>query len=132
MTPRTAARGAARATAVAAPLALCLVAAPAVADTPVGWEQGETPSALTVVLLLGGIPLALMALITVAVMAPPLVRGDRRQRGVASWTEPQWFGGPHSHAGALASAESVHPRQLEAGRQSNPLSREAGGASARW
>jgi hypothetical protein len=76
-------------------------------------------------LMFAGIPLAIILGVSLLVLAPSLVRGDRQQRGVSSWTEPQWFGGPADavHAGQ----QSTHGGELEAEKAEQP-----GGASARW
>lgn len=121
MTITDALRRAARITALAVPAALLLVtAAPAVADTPSQWEQAEPLSTLDVLLLFVGGPLALVAIITLLVMGPSLVRGDRNQRGVASWTEPAWFG-------SEVTRTEQAPHELDSGSES-----QTGGASARW
>lgn len=112
-------RRAARITAVAAPLTALFAAAPALADTPAAWEEAEPMSTLTALLIFVGGPLALFAVISLLAFAPSILRGDRQRRGVASWTEPAWFG---SEVG-----RSEQPgRELEAG------DRQPGGASARW
>ena len=87
-------------------------------------------SLLKALLVFGGIPLALMAGITLLVLAPSLIRGDRQQRGVSSWTEPQWFGGPADAVPAAPGARG----EIEGTRETEPASETepAGGASARW
>ncbi len=87
-------------------------------------------SLLKALLVFGGIPLALMAGITLLVLAPSLIRGDRQQRGVSSWTEPQWFGGPADAVPAAPGARG----EIEGTHETEPASETepAGGASARW
>jgi hypothetical protein len=123
-------RRALRVGAVAVPAASLLLASPAVAAPPTSWNDPAPMSLLHALLVFGGIPLALMAGITLLVMAPSLIRGDRQQRGVSSWTEPQWFGGPADAvpAGPVARGE------IEGGHESEPAreTESAGGASARW
>jgi len=87
-------------------------------------------SLLKALLVFGGIPLALMAGITLLVLAPSLIRGDRQQRGVSSWTEPQWFGGPADAVPAAPGARG----EIEGTPETEPASETepAGGASARW
>jgi hypothetical protein len=68
-------------------------------------------------LLLGGIPLLLFALIMLAVYVPALVRGESIAPGAPA-VENQWLGGPRT-----ATAE------LGAGDEQDPGS---GGASGRW
>ena len=96
-------------------------------------------SVLEALLIFGGIPLGISAVLTQLVMAPSLVRGDRQQRGVSSWTEPQWFGGPGDAVpagrtavrGELGGAEGTDAEQR--GEQRMPgRAEEPGGASARW
>lgn len=111
-------RRAAHIVAVAAPLVL-LAAAPAVANTPSTWEDPEPMSTLTALLIFVGGPLALAVVITLLTLGPSLVRGDRNRRGVASWTEPAWFGSEVDR--------SEQPRgELESSET------HTGGASARW
>lgn len=118
VTTTDALRSAARITAAAASLTVLLAAAPAFA-TPATWEEAEPMSALTALLIFVGGPLALFVVISVLALAPSLIRGDRRQRGVASWTEAAWFGNEVSR--------TEQPRGEIEGGDSQP-----GGASARW
>ncbi|MGH3432103.1 MAG: hypothetical protein ACRDQB_04625 [Thermocrispum sp.] len=119
MTTTDAFRRAARVTAAAAPLTVLLAAAPALADTPSAWEEAEPMSVLTALLIFVGAPLALFVVISLLVVGPSMVRGDRNRRGVASWTEPAWFGNEMSR--------SEQSRGELEGGDSQP-----GGASARW
>jgi hypothetical protein len=112
-------RRATRITAVVAPLTVLLAAAPVIADTPSTWEEPEPMSTLTALLIFVGIPLLACAVISLLVIAPSLVRGDRQQRGVTSWTEPAWFGSEVQSSGPSRG-------ELETGDT------ETGGASARW
>jgi hypothetical protein len=77
-----------------------------------------------------GIPLAIILGITLLVLAPSLIRGDRQQRGV-SWTEPQWFGGPSD---ALPAGRHATHGELGRGTQAEDAGKaeQPGGASARW
>lgn len=119
VTTTNALRRAARISAVAAPLTVLLATAPAVADTPASWEDAEPMSTLTALLIFVGAPLALFVVISMLVLAPSLIRGDRQQRGVASWTEPEWFGNEMTH--------TDQPRaEIDSGDG------QPGGASARW
>lgn len=124
---------------VTAPLASVLLASPAVAATPVTWGDPDPMSVLEALLIFAGIPLAIIFGVTLLVLAPSLVRGDRQQRGVSSWTEPQWFGGhteavsagrsaPHGEIGVGEHAE----RAEQAEDTEEPAGAESGGASARW
>jgi hypothetical protein len=122
-------RRALRVSAVAAAVGTVLLAQPALAAPPGTWDDPAPMSLLKALLIFAGIPLGLMAVITLLVMAPSLVRGDRQQRGVASWTEPQWFGGPANAVPAgQARGEIEGAREGDTDRETEP----AGGASARW
>jgi hypothetical protein len=114
-----------RGSALALPVASVLLTPPALAATPTTWGDPPPMSVLHALLMFVGIPLAIILGVTLLVLAPSLVRGDRQQRGVSSWTEPQWFGGP---ADAVPAGErSTHGGELEAEKAEQP-----GGASARW
>jgi hypothetical protein len=94
-------------------------------------------SPLEALLVFAGIPLGVMGLITLLVLAPSLVRGDRQQRGVSSWTEPEWFGGPGDAvpAGRTAVRGEIGPDGTQGqhtGEGTPDRVEEPGGASARW
>ena len=93
------------------------LAATANADVPEGWSNPPHVSALHALLLLGGIPLLLFVLITLAVYVPSLVRGERVKPGARS-VEDQWFGGPRKGTSELAAPDTEESK--------------AGGASGRW
>lgn len=99
---------------MATPVAL---AAPAHADVPEGWSNPPPVSTLHALLVLGGIPLLLFLLITLAVYLPAMVRGERVAPGSAT-VEDQWFGGPRKGTSELAGPDTEES--------------QAGGASARW
>jgi hypothetical protein len=143
----TASRRAARAAAVVAAVASSFVAAPALADTPSTWERPEPMSTLTAVLIFVGGPLAIIVVITLLTLGPSLVRGDRSRRGVASWTEPAWFGsevsrsdrshpqltGAHDrHAAEGAALGRSEGSRDEAAEAAGRPEGQTGGASARW
>jgi hypothetical protein len=86
-------------------------------DTPVNWSDPKDVNMVHALLLLGGIPLLLFVLITVAVYVPSLVRGERIAPG-QSPVENQWLGGPRTGTAELKGPESEDA--------------EAGGASGRW
>jgi hypothetical protein len=115
---------------LAAGLTLAL-AAPAAANRPLrGWGEGSDMSLGYALLLFVGGPLAIVAAISLLVVAPSLVKGSREQQGGSWWGEPQWFGGELGAGSAerpqlLAASgatSSEHPEQVATG----------GGASARW
>ncbi len=101
--------------------AAVLIAQPAVADVPEGWSEApESVSALHALLLLGGVPLLLFVLISLAVYVPALARGERLAPGAAP-IDDEWFGGPRTGTGELTS------RATDSGHE-----KETGGASGSW
>jgi hypothetical protein len=105
---------------VLAVTALVLSAVPAHADVPEGWTtESEAVDPLHAILVLGGIPLALFLIITIAVYTPSLVRGESMKPGAPA-IESQWFGGPRSGARELESAAETREPD------------DTGGASGRW
>jgi hypothetical protein len=93
-----------------------MLAAPAGADVPEGWSDPEPVSGMHALLVLGGVPLLLFALIVLAVYVPAMVRGERVAPGAAT-PEDQWFGGPRSGTHELKSGSDTEG---------------TGGASGRW
>ena len=111
-------RAAVLAVAVATPLAASvLMASPAGAEVPENWSDPDPVSPLHALLVLGGIPLALFVLITLAILVPSLIRGEGIKPGQPA-LENQWLGGPRKTTAELAGPDSEES--------------EAGGASARW
>ena len=103
--------------AVAVPL---LVASPAGADVPEGWEsQPENVDPLHALLVLGGIPLLLFLLIFLAIYLPAMVRGEKVAPGHHHELESQWFGGPRQGPAELESAQATEGN-------------ESGGGSGTW
>ena len=86
-------------------------------DVPVGWSKPDDVNMVHALLLLGGVPLLLMLLITVAVYLPSLARGERVAPGQPP-VENQWLGGPRTGTAELRGPESEDA--------------DAGGASGRW
>jgi hypothetical protein len=99
--------------------AASVIAAVVPMDVPVGWggDQDRDVNMVHALLLLGGVPLLLMLLITIAVYVPSLVRGDRITPGQPP-VENQWLGGPRTGTAELKGPESEDA--------------DAGGASGRW
>ncbi len=93
-----------------------LAAAPAQADVPEGWSDPDPVSMFESLMVVVGIPLALIVLITLAVYLPALARGERVAPG-ASRVEDRWFGGPRQGTHELESRGDTG---------------ETGGASGRW
>ena len=96
---------------------LAFAAAPAGADVPEGWSTPAAVDPVEAVLLLVGVPLALFLIITLLVLLPSLIRGERfTVAGQA--TADQWFGGPNKGTAELPAPDDEDSK--------------AGGASARW
>jgi hypothetical protein len=93
------------------------VAGPAGADVPEGWSDPDAVSPLHALLVLAGIPILLFALITLAVVVPGLVKGERFTPGGQA-TQDQWFGGPSKGTAQLPAPDTEESK--------------AGGASGRW
>jgi hypothetical protein len=85
-------------------------------NVPEGWSDPDSVDPAHALLVLGGIPLLLFLLITLMVLLPALIRGERRAD--APGPEDQWFGGPRKGTAELPAPDSEDSR--------------AGGASARW
>jgi hypothetical protein len=95
-----------------------LLAGPAIASVPEDWSNPEDVDPLRALGLLAGVPLLLIALITLAVYLPSLAgRGGRSSGG----THREWFGGPRE---GVEAADKVDPKALEGG--------QTGGARGRW
>jgi hypothetical protein len=86
-------------------------------DVPVGWSNPSDVNRVHSLLIFVGIPLLLFILITLAVYAPALARGERVAPGQPP-VENQWLGGPRTGTAELKGPESEDS--------------EAGGASGRW
>lgn len=86
-------------------------------DVPVGWSEPDDVNMLHAVLLLGGVPLLLFIVISVAAYVPSLIRGERIAPGQPP-VENQWLGGPRTGTAELKGPESEDT--------------QAGGASGRW
>lgn len=98
--------------AAALPLAL---AGPAAADVPEGWSDPPEVSLVQLLLVVAAIPLALALVISLAVYAPAMRRGERLTPGAGARDE--WFGGPRRD-----TAELENPRPDDS----------TGGASGSW
>ncbi|GAW52290.1 MULTISPECIES: hypothetical protein [unclassified Nocardioides] len=90
---------------------------PAGADVPEFWSDPDAVSPVHALLVLAGIPLLLFALITLAVVLPGVIKGERFTPGGQA-TEDQWFGGPSKGTAALPAPDTEESK--------------AGGASGRW
>ena len=126
--PSTAARRAGRqglrAGAVATGLVLGSWVATALAAPPEGWDNATNDSPLTTLLKLLGIPLAVIAVITLLTYLPLIMRGGRSSTDSSGWfaEHSEWFGGPRTTPEALESHAVATEGEVAT----------RGGASARW
>ncbi len=159
MTTTTACRRAIRASVLALPVAVVLTGGAAYADTPAAWEEADNPPGIEMLLIFGGITLGIALLISVLAAAPSIMRGDRHQRDVKSWNDPEWFGSdgsqvrPPAHRAALSQGDrpgelgegpdgprggvATRPATEAAepggsGEHASETGSDTGGASARW
>ena len=116
----TASRRVLRASTVAVGISLVSLAAPAFAAPPDTWETADNGSLLEQLLYLVGIPLAIIAVITLLTYLPSLTRRNSGESTPAFEDRAEWVGGP---------------RQGVEGASGSPTSDESsrkGGASASW
>ncbi len=90
---------------------------PASADVPEFWSDPDAVDPWHAVLVFVGIPVALFVVITLLVVVPGIVKGERFTPGGQA-TADQWFGGPRSGTQELPAPDSDDSK--------------AGGASGRW
>lgn len=109
------ARRAVRASVLLGALLVALAAAPAHADMPEGWAESTDVDGQEALLLLVGVPLLMFVVISVLVVLPALIRGERvlPDHGAA---DAEWIGGPRQGTDALPAAEETR----------------SGGASGSW
>ena len=98
--------------------------ATAAAAPPEGWENTVNDSMLTSLIKLFGIPLAVIAIITLLTYLPSIMRGGRGSVDSAGWfaEHSEWFGGPRTTPEAVESHAVATEGQVAT----------RGGASARW
>jgi hypothetical protein len=113
-----------RAGAAATGLLLGVLSVSAVAAPPESWDNTANVSMLVALLKLVGIPLVVIAVVTLLVYLPGMMRGSRSSADSTSWfsEHSEWFGGPRTTPEALES-----PATAPEGRAAT-----RGGASARW
>lgn len=89
------------------------------ADVPEFWggDNADAVDPWHAVLVLVGIPLGLFVLITLLVVVPGIVKGERFTPGGQA-TADQWFGGPRTGTAELPAPDTDESK--------------AGGASGRW
>lgn len=95
-----------------------LLAAPAMADRPQGWEPAEEVSFMDLHMLIVVWPLVLFAIITLLFYVPVLIRGGKFTSQASAAVEDQWLGGPRTERGELA--------------EPSPETKQTGGASGSW
>lgn len=116
---RPALRAFAGLTTITVALALPMLSAPALADTPADWGSSPHVSALKWLLVLLIIPGGIALVIALLVMLPSLVRGDSYKPGQTWAGDDEWFGGPRK--GVEAARTGAKPTEQ---------SGERGGAGA--
>jgi hypothetical protein len=94
------------------------LAAPALATPPESWEDPDNGSALELLLILGGIPLAIILLLALMVYLPSMMRGQSSEPALAFQERSEWFGGPR--------------KGVEATEQPAGQGEDKGGAGGRW
>jgi hypothetical protein len=99
-------------------LALGSLAAPAVATPPESWDNTDNGSALELLLILGGIPLAVILLLALLVYLPSMMRGQSSEPALAFQERSEWFGGPR--------------KGVEGTQESTTQGEDKGGAGGRW
>ena len=110
--------------AVATGLLLGSWASAAVASPPEGWENAVNDSVLVTMLKLVGIPVAVIAVITLLTYLPLIMRGGRNAVDPTSYfsEHSEWFGGPRTAPEAIESRTA--PVEDHSGVR--------GGAGVRW
>ena len=93
------------------------MAGAASADVPEGWSDPKDVDTLHALLVLGGIPLAVIVLLALLTYVPSIVRGESVAPAGAR-SEDEWFGGRRDATKAL-----------EAGKADES---DTGGASGSW
>lgn len=86
-------------------------------------------STLHALLFFGGLPLLIIAVITLLVMAPSLAKGPRYRPSQQWDADAEWFGAPATAGGSKPAAlESAEGQR----RRTSGSADDAGGASASW
>ncbi len=96
---------------------LVLTAGPAAAQPSTGWPDSEPVAPVDALLILVGIPLALVVVIWALVYIPSILRREKVSGGSGK-PRDEWLGGPRRGSDELAAPDSDTSR--------------AGGASGRW
>lgn len=101
---RRAAAVVARPGAVLLGLFLGFLATPAAATAPEAWADPDNGSVLENLLILVGIPTAVILLVALLVYLPSMVRGQSSEPALAFQDRSEWFGGPRKGVEATTSA----------------------------
>jgi hypothetical protein len=117
---QTAPRRVLRVSAVTAGLALALLASPAVAAPPESWEQPDNGPLLGDLVYLLGVPLLVVAVVTLLTYLPSMIRRQSAQPDLAFQERSEWFGGPRKGLDADSAAKTGSDTSGK------------GGASASW
>ena len=108
-----------RAGAVLSGLSVALIAVPASAAPPQTWDDPDHDPLLQTLAYLIGVPLLVIALVTLLVYLPSMMRGQSTEPALAFQERNEWFGGPRKGLDSTTSvpAEDKGPK---------------GGGSAQW
>ena len=115
---RRAAAVVARPAAVLLGLFLGFLAAPAAATAPETWSDPDNGSVLENLLILVGIPLAVILLVALLVYLPSMIRGQSSEPALAFQDRSEWFGGPR--------------KGVEATKSGSGSDQDKGGVGGRW
>ena len=116
----TASRRVLRASTLAVGISLAALASPAHAVPPDAWEDPDNGSMLEQLLILVGIPLLIIAVITLLTYLPSLTRKKSSQPSHAFQERSEWMGGPRK---GIDAADGSTAEESSSSR---------GGASGSW
>ena len=98
-----------------------MAASSALAAPPETWDNSDNGPLLGDLMFLIGVPLAVIAVVTLLTYLPSLIRGQSSEGELSFRDSTEWFGGPRRGVDATSDAEAT-PEQ----------SSSKGGASANW
>jgi hypothetical protein len=124
--PPTARRRATRVAVVLTGLGLGMLATPALALPPETWPDTSEDSGLLQFLLVVAAALAIIAVVSLLVLLPSMIRRQEAEQEGAFSEEPEWFGGPRAGLAAIGEPQALPPAEPAAAASSR------GGAGARW
>jgi hypothetical protein len=110
------------------------------ADTPQDWPDPPPMSTLHALLLFGGVPLAVIIVVSLLVMAPSLAKGPRYRPDQEWDAEAEQFGATPIGAGATSAGQiesgTSSPGRQQAtdavGERQSSRGHDSGGASVGW